>query len=407
MWLLNKETANALAHARQLKAQPTQAQLTMLSDRQAEDEGKVVARDGELPRGMSVAGSVAQIRIEGVLTKTPDFFSLFFGGGNTTYRGINNALALAQSDPAIKSAMLYIDSPGGNVDGLFETLAAIESFRAQKPLSVKAANAQSAAFAIAAVAGRIEAIGVASNFGSIGTATSYFVDDSIIDITNSDSPDKRPDPTTEEGKAVVVRYLDAVNELFVDAIARGRGNGVTVKEVKENYGRGATLLAGEAKKRGMIDSIAKPALRAVGGQTTAAEDVGGMQEKEQKMDLRTLKATHPDVYDAAKAEGVAEERDRVDSHITIAESLGPVSEGMAIAIGAMRKGDKMTMTAMARYNALALNVGARSTRQQESDQAGTIADNAATPPTVANKTTQPDMGDLVVAELKKRGGLGA
>ena len=58
------------------------------------------------------------------------------------------------------------------MEGLFETLAAIEAFG--KPMSVRASKAASAAYAIAAAGGSITAVSPASSFGSIGVVMSLF-----------------------------------------------------------------------------------------------------------------------------------------------------------------------------------------------------------------------------------------
>jgi ClpP class serine protease len=257
MWFLKHEVAADMRRALDAGLAPDAAQCAAFIDRIAAELTSAGALS--LPRNMSVSGNVAQINIEGVLTTKPDLFSILFGGGNTTYESIQSGLAMAAADPAVKSLVLNVNSPGGQVNGLFDTLAAIEEFKATgKPISVRASMADSAAYAIAAVAGPIVATNAAAEFGSIGVAASFLKDEEIIDIASTEAPDKRPDVSTEEGQAVVRKYLDAVHELFVDAIARGRGT--TVEDVNTNYGRGSVLLAGEAKKRGMINK-SPPALR--------------------------------------------------------------------------------------------------------------------------------------------------
>ena len=67
--------------------------------------------------------------------------------------------------------MLSIDSPGGTVAGLFETLAALDA--TGKSIRVRSSAAHSAAYAIAAVAGPIEAVTPVSMFGSIGVAALF------------------------------------------------------------------------------------------------------------------------------------------------------------------------------------------------------------------------------------------
>jgi ClpP class serine protease len=399
MWLIHDEVLRALREAKRAGFEPT-------AEQRAEFDSKIVAaREGGLPRNMRVAGDVAEIRVEGVLTKSPDFFAMWFGGGNTTYADIQTALAIAKSDPTVRSAVLYVDSPGGTVDGLFDTLASIEAFKAEKKLTVKAANALSAAYAIAALAGKIEAANAAASFGSVGVAVAYYLDDSLVELTNSESPDKRPDLSTEEGKAVVVRYLDAIHELFVDAIARGRGT--TSKDVTEGFGRGASLLAGDAKQRGMIDSIAKPALRALGGAraeaTTAAG--GGANTRKTTMNEEELRAQFPQLYAAVfekgKAEGsataLAAEKDRVAAHITMGEKSGD----MKTALEAIRSGAGMTQELTAKYLAAAMDRATVTARQADSDAAGKAVDGA---PAVAGEGPTTDLGDAVVAVLKARKG---
>jgi ClpP class serine protease len=390
MWLLAEETLRSMQRAEKLGLLPT-------AEQQAQHEARclaqIEARDG-LPPNMSIAGDTAEIRVEGVLTKKPSLWSQLFGGGNTAYRDIIGALSFATNDPSIRSVSFTVDSPGGHVDGLFDSLSAIQAF--PKPMRVgRASNAQSAAYAIAAAAGPIEATGPSATFGSLGVAIDFmfFSDMELVSLTNTDSPDKRPNPRTPEGQAVIVRHLDALNDLFVDAIAGGRG--VSSSTVRGSFGRGATLLAAEAKRLGMIDTIAnaKPALRVVRG--SAPE--GGGQEEQTKMDLKTLKAQHPDVYEAAVKEGVAQERDRVGAHLTMGEQAG--EDGLKVAFAAIKNGDAMTQTLQAQYLATALNRRDRSLRQTETDEAGAAADGANAPVGGGQ-----DMGDVVAAKLAEKRG---
>lgn len=391
-WFIAEEALRGMQRAERAGLVPTATQ-------QAEHEKRVAqieARDG-LPSNMSIAGDVAEIRVEGVLTKKPSLWAMLFGGGNTSYREIISALSIASNDPNIKSVSFAVDSPGGHVDGLFDTLAAIQSFR--KPMRSRASNAQSAAFAIVSAAGPIEATGPAATFGSIGVAIDFvfFSDMELVSITNTDSPDKRPDPRTDDGKAVIVRELDAFAELFIDTIATGRKTSSST--VKSDFGRGATFLAGEAKRRGMIDSIAgeKPALRVV--RNASAEDGGAQNTGAEKMDLKTLRAQHPDVYEAAVKEGVTQEHDRVCAHLTLGEQAG--EEGLKTALGAIRSGAAMTQTLTAQYMACAMNRRDRNVRQEESDEAGAAANGAKVP---ASTTTTRDVGDEVAERMAAKRG---
>ena len=379
-WLLAPMTLALLAEARMRCADHSQATAWEQAEARRDEEGEA----GQAPRNMTIAGNTAEIRIEGVLTKRPDFFAAWFGGGNTTYASIRNALAIASADPNVKTIVLAVDSPGGTVDGLFETLDAIASTRASsgKALRVRADNALSAAYGIAAAGGTIEATGRGSSFGSIGAAISFFVDPAVVTLTNTDSPDKRPDVTTDAGKAVVVAYLDQIQDELVRAIARGRD--VKASAVTDTYGRGASFIASHALKLGMIDKIASTPLRAVTNRKTNA-----MSDETAESRAETTRN-----IEAAVQRGVTQERDRVIAHITMGEASGD----MSIALEAIRAGAGMTLEHNARYMSAGMNRTDRSKRQTESNAAeAVVAGEGVTPPTT-------DLGDQVVAKLKQSNG---
>lgn len=372
-WLLSPDVFALLADVRRRPFDPT-----AVASWGAQREAEAAARGGNtLPDNLTLAGSTAEIRVEGVLTKRADFWSWLLGGGNTTYTSIRQALAIAEQDANVKSIVLAIDSPGGNVDGLFETLDAIASMRASssKSLRVRAENAQSAAYAIAAAAGAIEAVSRASTFGSIGTAVSFYVNPDVVTLTNTDSPDKRPDVTTDAGKAVVVKFLDQINDEFVRAIARGRD--VPASTITNDYGRGASFTAPNALKAGMIDKISTP-LRAVNSKGRAM----ATKNDDDQNDARASAAE----IDAAVQRGVQQERDRVCAHITLGEQSGD----MGIALEAIRNGSGLTLELSARYQAAGMNRADRSRRQTESADATRVVAGAGSSPAASA-----DLGDQV------------
>jgi ClpP class serine protease len=191
-----------------------------------------------------------------------------------------------------------------------------------------------------------------------------YTDDNEFAIASSNAPKKAPDMTTEEGKAVVREELDALHDLFVDAIAEGRST--DVDKVNAEFGQGATLLAEEAFKRGMIDKVADTPLTVVSttDSTTTARSGGNNPEKG-PMDLNTLKAQHPDVYAAAVQEGVDQEHDRVSAHLTMGEASGD----MKTAVGAINDGSAMTAKLQAQYMAAGMNRADVNARQDDDNNA--------------------------------------
>jgi len=451
MWLLEQEVAEQLRALRAAGIDCSEAQRADFAERCVAE----TARHGGTPRNLNVAGDVAEITVEGILTETPDFFAWLFGGGNTTYASIRQAVALADADPGVKKVVFKINSPGGEVNGLFDTLGAIEA--SKKPSSVTASFAASAAYAIAATGGKITATNAAVQFGSIGVAVSFFHMEEVIDITSTEAPNKRPDPSTPEGKAVIIEHLDALHAIFADAIARGRGT--TVSNVNKTFGRGGILLSAEARRRGMIDRVAKTGIAAVvvpppssseidedmsarGGQQanahatpepvasvgdvvavsvpdlalvtdpptptddapatgvapTATAASAAPNEKRKPMNLEELKAQHPELCAVIREEAVATERDRVGAHLTCGEGSGD----MTTAIAAIKDGSEMTQTLMAKYSMAGRNRTDIETQQTDSAAAGEAVDGAAT-----TTGEGPDLGDNIVAILDGKNGVSA
>ena len=335
-------------------------------EQQADYEALRVAHvAGASSRALSIEGATASVAVRGLLTQSPDFFATLFGFGNTTYGEIIAALSEAESDSNVKNIILDIDSPGGQFDGLFDVISAIQS--ASKPIKAVISNlGASAAYAIASQAQEIVANNRAARIGSVGVVATFEVCDREVTITSSEAPKKRPDVTTEEGQAMVREELDALHELFVESIADGRKT--TVKTINAEFGQGATLLAGEALQRGMIDAIAEPKLSVVRASTTTAQRGN---QPETIMDLKTLKAQHPDVYSAAVQAGITQERDRVCAHLIMGETSGDTKTAFA----AIKDGSEMTATLQATYLAAGMNKQDVDNRQAD-DTDATAGDKA-------------------------------
>ena len=289
---------------------------------------------------------------------------MLFGGGNTTYPDITAGIASAVNDESVEEIIFAIDSPGGVVDGLFDmikTIAAID-----KPTTALIVNkATSAAFAIAAQTDRIVATNEAALVGSIGIAVEMVVREDRVAIASRKAPRKRPDPATAEGVAIVQDELDPIHTLFVEAISRGRAKAldteVTTETVNEKYGEGAILTAREALTVSMIDEVSErtPGTIAAPDSGIEADDVtiGQLNTNEEQggiMDLKELKAQHPDVYAAVLAEGkeqgVIQERDRVTAHLTYGSGMN----AMDIAVEAIKEGKEVTAAIQAEYNVAGL-----------------------------------------------------
>lgn len=343
MWLLEQSVFDYLQSMMLAGIQPTAEQHALFAAR-----SQSLNSDGT-PKILTVNNGIATIQVKGVITESFDIFAFLFGGGNTTYGEIISALEAARGDSRVKEAEFDIDSPGGSVAGLFDTLAAAQDF--DKPLRAVVRNtAASAAYALASQAQEIIVTNAASMVGSIGVAASFRISPNVVTLTSTAAPKKRPDVSTAQGQADVVEELDALHELFADAIATGRQRAtskpVTIETVNTTYGQGATLVASQALAKGMIDGI-KPKLTSV--QTPTAR--GGILKESKTMTLEELKAQFPALYKAAVDEGVNQERDRVTAHLVMGEQAGALD----IATKAIKEGQGMTMTLQSEYMAAGMN----------------------------------------------------
>lgn len=342
-------------------------------------------------RLLTVAGDNAQISVKGVMTQEPSFMAMIFGGGNTTYPEIISAINTAERDESVTNIVYEIDSPGGAFDGLFNMLAAMQS--ATKPSKAIISNVgASAAFAMATQADEVVASNIAARIGSVGVVATFYDDENEISITSTDAPKKRPNVRTEEGVAMVREELDAMHEIFVDAIAQGRGT--TAEKVNADFGRGGTVLANEAVKRGMIDAVATSSPKAVKTIKTTTTANSGNQPEATKMDLKDLKSQHPETFAAAVQQGATEERDRVTAHLVMGESSGDIKT----ASESIKNGASMTATLSATYMTFGMNRSDVNKRDKDNLEAN--AGDA------ANTESNDDKGGDVASFIEARLGLG-
>lgn len=254
-----------------------------------------------------VIDGVAHVPVQGDLSDSRSWIDELFGMGPVmTYTEMADSILAAADDESVKEIQLDVDSYGGYVDGIYKTTEAIALARSVKPVkAVVGSAATSAAYWIASQAESITAESDLSAIGSIGVAAAIWKPEGMYDIASSAAPNKRPDVSTDEGKAVIQKELDDIHAIFAGAVAAGRG--VDVEKVNADYGQGGIVLAIDAKKRGMIDKVKKRA--AVGGDKAAGPKI----KKEGRMELTIdqIKAEAPNVAAALRDEGAKDERARI------------------------------------------------------------------------------------------------
>ncbi len=182
------------------------------------------------PLGYELQNGFAIIPIHGLLTKRSEFFSSMMR--TTSYDDIFSAISEAMKDEEVERILLDIDSPGGEVSGLFDLVDFIYMARNQKSIySVANDYACSAAYAIASATEKIF-INRTSCVGSIGVIATH------VDVSEADKKaglkyttifagEKKNDLSPHESlsKSAITDLQEEVNRLndiFVNTVSRNR-----------------------------------------------------------------------------------------------------------------------------------------------------------------------------------------
>lgn len=202
---------------------------------------------------------VAMLYVQGSLFKRANLMTEYSGA--TSYDVLRRDLQVALDDPSINGIALVIDSPGGEVNGVGEFAKAVYEARGVKPVTAFVSGmAASGGYWIAAAASEI-VVSDEALLGSIGVVSS-FMDTSArderlgikrVEIVSSMAPGKRPDITSDDGKAQILKVLDDLHQVFASAIATYRG--VKVDTVNTKFGRGGLEVGANAVAAGMADRI--------------------------------------------------------------------------------------------------------------------------------------------------------
>jgi signal peptide peptidase SppA len=220
----------------------------------------------------------AVLDIRGPLFRYRSIWTWLLGG--TAIEDASLDLHAALDDPAVKSIVLAINSPGGQIDGINEFANMVRAANAVKPVTAYVDGmAASGAYWLASAAGRIVADETAQ-LGSIGVLATV-VDDSAVDerrgvkrfdVISSQSPLKRTDPATDEGREQLQTMVDQMAQVFIEHVAAFRGT--SAERVASAYGRGAVLSARAAISVGMADALGSlEGLIGRGDQTAPIRDI--------------------------------------------------------------------------------------------------------------------------------------
>lgn len=180
--------------------------------------------------------------------------------GATSASALLNDYQLALANGEVGATMFVMDTPGGAVSGINALFDAIHAGQKKKPaMAYVSGLAASAGYWIASATGNIvmERTGIVGSIGIVSGipkqvqpgANGYMT----VEIVSTNAPNKRPDPTDEEGVSEIRRTLDAIEAQFIGDVAKGMG--VTAAKVKSDFGQGGVKVGSEALSAGMAHGI--------------------------------------------------------------------------------------------------------------------------------------------------------
>ena len=222
-----------------------------------------VALDLEQPEAQHLSTqAVAVIPVAGAIVPKANLFTET--SGTMSVQGFQTEFRAALADPDVSSILLDIHSPGGSVDMIPELGAEILAARGQKPITAVANTlAASAAYWIASAADEI-VVSPSAQIGSIGVIATHEdwsardakegIKKTYITAGAHKGEAGRGRPLSDDAEAHIQRSVDSFYEMFVSAVAEGRG--VTTEKVTEDFGQGRMVLAADAVSAGMADRVA-------------------------------------------------------------------------------------------------------------------------------------------------------
>lgn len=273
----------------------------------------------------------------------------------STYASIRASIEIALQDDDVKAIALLVNSPGGEVNGLFECCNYIKNAKTQKPIVAHVTGlCCSAAYAIASSCTSIYATQT-SEVGCIGVIcsaidyTKYDEKRGILSkIFRSKNADKKnPSPFSEEGEKDIQSKIDFYENCFYDLIASSRNK--DKEECIESFGRGATFLAEEALERGMIDGICDystfieqlTSSLTKGEEEEESMDISKMDAEERKNLFDALVEAEPSLKPKDESTVLAEERERITSLLAVRTEANKTIVDAAISEG--KKVDDIAM----------------------------------------------------------------
>jgi len=233
----------------------------MRGEKLSEDVIAKVTAGKKEQREYEIINGTAVIPIQGIISKRIGLIQQISNNGVSTL-DIKKDLLQALEDKQVKNILLYIDSPGGSVDGPGDLADFIFSIRNKKPIySFSDGQMDSAAYWIGSAAEKVYAT-KGAEIGSIGVyaiiddytvmAHNMGIKTEIIKAGKHKATGHPEKPFTAEDREIIQERVNDYYDLFVEGVAQNRG--ISTEETLK-LATGDVFIGRKAKKAGLIDAI--------------------------------------------------------------------------------------------------------------------------------------------------------
>lgn len=212
-----------------------------------------IGRPLDNTRAVTVRDGVAVLPISGPIFRHANLFTQCSGA--TSIESLATDFRQAVDDRAVQAIILEINSPGGEVDGTSEFAQQVFEARGEKPVVAYVSHlGASAAYWIASACDEVVCAdtGCLGSIGVVGAAR-ISKDKNLIEFVSSQSPNKRPNPETEAGRAQLQKHVDDLADVFIQTVARNRD--MAAEDVIRQGGAGGILVGQHAVDAGLADRL--------------------------------------------------------------------------------------------------------------------------------------------------------
>ena len=214
---------------------------------------------GRDSNGLTVTpNGIAMIPIVGTLVKRAG--AIDAASGLLSYAAIEEMIMEAATNPAVGGILLDVDSPGGEVGGVFDLADLIREAREDKPIYAITDDAFSAAYLLASAADRIY-LSQTGGVGSVGVIAVH-VDESERDAKEGrqfttvfagahKNDFSRHEPLSDATKGRLQSEVDRIYGMFVGTVAKNRK--MTEQSVRAT--EAGLFFGSDAIKVGLADRV--------------------------------------------------------------------------------------------------------------------------------------------------------